>query len=233
MEKIENSIERLSEAKTHLVDLTTKKSSFDAETKRLEGLLMATQGEVDACIKERRGFIEGGGDVFDPRAKRLRKQEQENSALIDDLMFAIETNRKASGAMGLDLYYAHNKATAAIGAYTKSLASQLVAKVLENPPVELLKACHIETMMAFQDPGHLDEKALFQVYRETITYKIMFTEKIKKMFFVSLAELVDKQANEQLFSDEEKSLFALQKPAGVMSPAQAHFFKSTLNQKNG
>jgi hypothetical protein len=127
MENIEISIEQLRVAKTHLNELLAKKKAFDTETNRLEALLKATQDDVDSCIKDRRYFIENGGDVFDPRAKKLRKQEQENSALIDDLVFAIETNRKAAESMDLDLSNAHNNVTGAKNIYVASAVSQLVA----------------------------------------------------------------------------------------------------------
>lgn len=175
MEHIENLIEQLRVAKANFNDFLTKKTNLESEAKRLEGVLNATQAEVDACIKDRREFIECGGDVFDQRAKKLRKQEQENAALIDDLVFAIETNRKAAESMLFDLTDAHNNATNAKARYKESMVSQLIAQALANPPVELLKVCHFATVDELADPTSFDVHILRAASSQN--YRNMFIKK--------------------------------------------------------
>ncbi len=229
MENIEISIEQLRVAKTHLNELLAKKKAFDTETNRLEALLKATQDDVDSCIKDRRYFIENGGDVFDPRAKKLRKQEQENSALIDDLVFAIETNRKAAESMDLDLSTAHNNVTGAKNIYVASAVSQLVAEALANPPVDLLKACHFATVAEFEDPFSFDVQAL-QVF-ENPTYKNMFIKKMNELLHSKLAVFASKQHNDALINDEEKTLLSVPELKEKLSPAQAHIIRASRNKK--
>lgn len=229
MENIENSIERLRVAKAHFNELLTKKTGLESEANRLEGLLNATQAEVDACIKERRDFIEGGGDVFDPRAKKLRKQEQENAALIDDLVFAIETNRKAAESMIFDLTDAHNEATNAKRAYVASMVSQLIAQALANPPVELLKACHFMAVSALEDPAGFDVHVL-RVHSDP-NYRNMFIKKIGELLMNELSVFVDIDANREHISEEEKALLSVPAFKEKLTPAKVHVIRAAHDKK--
>lgn len=229
MEHIENLIEQLRVAKANFNDFLTKKTNLESEAKRLEGVLNATQAEVDACIKERREFIECGGDVFDPRAKKLRKQEQENAALIDDLVFAIETNRKAAESMLFDLSTAHNNATNAKSAYVASMVSQLIAQALANPPVELLKACHFATVASFEEPFNFDVQTLKAQNRAT--YQNMFIKKMNELFLNELSAFTDRKANIEHISEEEKALLSVPEFKEKISPAQAHMIRASREKK--
>lgn len=224
MENIENSIEQLRVAKANFNELLTKKTGLESEASRLEGFLNATQAEVDACIKERRGFIAGGGDVFDPRAKKLRKQEQENAALIDDLVFAIETNRKAAESMIFDLTDAHNEATNAKRAYVASMVSQLIAQALANPPVELLKACHFLTVATFEEPFNFDAQVLQATHE--LSYQNMFIKKLKELLLSDISAFADIAVNAERFSEEEKALLLVPAFKEKLTPAQVHVIKA-------
>lgn len=224
MENIETAALQLTEAKARYAELLANKTRLKSESERLETLLQATQSEVDACIKERRDFIECGGDVFDPRSKKLRKQEQENAALIDDLKFAIETNDKAAGALLFDLSNAHEKAMGKSRVLVKEMIADLIAKVKENPPVELLMACHLATQVHFEE-GYsffLQELSVF----EKTTYENAFKKQMNRLFSNELTELTSSDYRRAMISEEDKALLSVPLLKDKLSPAQAHFIKA-------
>lgn len=224
MENIETAALQLTEAKARYEELLANKTRLKSESERLETLLQATQSEVDASIKERRDFIECGGDVFDPRSKKLRKQEQENAALIDDLVFAIETNNKATEALLFDLSSAHEKAMGKSRVLVKEMIADLIAKVKENPPVELLMACHLATQVHFEEgfSFFLQELSVF----EKTTYENAFRKQMNRLFSSELAKLASSDYRRAMTSEEERALLSVPQLKDKLSPAQAHFIKA-------
>lgn len=224
MENIETAATKLAEAKARFAELLAHKNRLKSESERLETLLQATQSEVNACIKERRDFIEGGGDVFEPHAKKLRKQEQENASLIDDLKFALDTNRNAADEMMFDVSAAHDNLEGSHRVYAKALESEFLEAVRKNPPVELLKACHLATHAHFTEG--------FSFFLETIavtekpTYETAFVKKMGELLRNSLWEFSKPEYCKALFSEEEAVLLRVPELRGKITPAQAHFIKA-------
>lgn len=229
MENLETAVANLNKAKERFAELLANKNRLKSESERLDTLLQATQSEVDACIKERRDFIEGGGDVFEPHAKKLRKQEQENASLIDDLKFARDTNRKAADEMTINVSAAHDKLEGSHRVYAKALESELLEAVRKNPPVELLKACHLATHAHFAEG--------FSFFLATIaatekpTYKAAFVRKMAELILNSLSELATPEYCKALFSEEEASLLRVPALRDKITPAQAHFIRASRNKR--
>lgn len=228
MENLDIATEQLNKAKARLAELVANKTRLENESERLQTLLQATESEVYASIKERREFIEGGGDVFDQRAKKLRKEEQVNAALIDDLKFAIETNRNASEAMLFDLSSAHDKALGNRNVLVRAMIANLLAKVLENPPTELLKVCHLATQAHFEE-GSSFFLATLSV-DEKVSYENAFLKKMRELLSNDLSSLISFESNKALLSDDERALLSIHVLKDKLSPAQAHIIKSSKNK---
>lgn len=229
MENLEIAVEKLNEAKVRYAELLANKARLESESVRLQTLLQATESEVDACIKERREFIEGGGDVFEPHAKKLRKQELENASLIDDLRFACDTNRKAADEMMFKVSAAHDSLEGSHRVYAKALESELIEAVRNNPPVELLKACHLATHAHFTE-GFSFFLATIAV-AEKPTYEAAFVKKMGELLCNSLYEFSKPEYCKALFSEEEAALLRVPVLRGKITPAQAHYIRASKNQR--
>lgn len=228
MANLDLAVEQLKEAKTRLAELLSNKTRLESESERLESLLQATESEVEACIKERREFIEGGGDVFDSHSSKLRKQELSHAVVIDDLKFAIDTNNKAVEAMLLDLSAAHDAAMGKARTLVGEMIADLIAKVLQNPPVELLKACHLATQVHFEE-GFSFFLATLAVSQKT-TYENAFNKKMSELFRGEFAALSTSDYRNAIISEEEKALLSIPVLKDKLSPAQAHVIKASRNK---
>lgn len=229
MENLNIAVEELKKAKAHYDELLSNKTRLEKEGERLKSLLQATESEVNACIKERRDFIECGGDVLDPRSKKLRKQEQENAALIDDLKFAIETNDKAAEAMMFDLSVANENAAGKARVLVSAKIADDLAEVRNNPPIALLRACHLATQVHFEEgfSFFLQELSVF----EKTTYENAFKKQMNRLLSHELAELTRSDYRRAMISEEDKALLSIPVLKGKLSPAQAHFIRESRNKK--
>ena len=162
--------------------------------------------------------------MFDPRSKKLRKQEQENAALIDDLVFAIETNDKAAEAMLFDLSAANDAANGKRRLYLMARIADCMARVRENPPVDLLMACHLATQMHFEQgfSFFLQELSVF----EKTTYENAFRKQMNRLFSSELAKLASSDYRRAMISEEEQALLYVSPLKDKLSPAQAHLIKA-------
>ena len=224
MNTVQIAEEKLQADKAVFSELFDKYKRANDEAGRLANLLQATEAEATACADERKAFIESGGDVFDPRSKKLRKQGQEHLELIDDLKLAIETNRKHADEMLFDLSQLHRNAVDQRYVYVKELIASGIAKVLENPPEELLRVCHLATEAAFDEPFNFDALTLYKS-GDSFTYEAMFMMQLEKIFRNFLRGLADRNANRDLISADEKALLSIPEFKDKLTPARAHFIK--------
>lgn len=224
MNTVQIAAEKFQAEKTKFCEKLEKYKSANGEADRLANLLQATEAEATACADERKAFIESGGDVFDPRSKKLRKQGQEHLELIDDLKLAIETHRKNADEMLFDLSQLHRNAVGQRHIYTNELIASGIAKVLENPPVDLLRACHLATEAAFDEPFNFDALVLYKS-GDSFTYEAMFMMQLEKIFHGFLRGFADRNANQDLISADEKALLSIPVFKEKLSPARAHFIK--------
>lgn len=229
MNTVQIAAEKLQAAKSVFAELLDKQTQMIGEAERLTSLLQATEADVAVCIEERKAFIASGGDVFDLRAKKLRKQEQENAALIDDLRFAIAANRKAADALMFELSKAHDIALGKKTAYVSALLGELVAKILQNPPEDLLRACHFASLAALEGPWSFDVQVI--AMHGDYSYEAMFIKKLNELFRNDLRSLQESGANSALVSDDEKALLSIPAFKEKLSPAQAHFLKANRTAK--
>lgn len=223
MNTVQIAEEKLQADKAVFSELFDKYKRANDEAGRLANLLQATEAEATACADERKAFIESGGDVFDPRSKKLRKQGQEHLELIDDLKLAIETNRKHADEMLFDLSQLHRNAVDQRYVYVKELIASGIAKVLENPPEELLRVCHLATEAALDEPFNFDASVLYLGHG--LTYEAMFMRKLEGLFLDALRSLKDRNANRDLISADEKSLLSIPVFKDKLTPVRAHFIK--------
>ena len=224
MNTLQTAEEKLQAAKTEFCELFDKHKRANDEADRLATLLQATEAEATACVDERKAFIESGGDVFDPRAKKLRKQGQEHLDLIDDLKFAIETHCKRADEMLFDLSEAHRRAESSKDQYVSALFDELVCKVLQNPPEDLLRACHFASVAALGVPLGWDRVTL-ECWGE-VNYENMFKLKIQQLFTNQLRNFTHKSVSGGLVTEEEKTLLHIPVFEEKLSPARAHFIKA-------
>lgn len=223
MNTVQIAAEKLQAAKAVFSELFDKYTRARGDADRLAILLQATEAEATACADERKAFIESGGDVFDSRAKKLRKQGQEHLDLIDDLKFAIETNRKCADEMLFDLSQAHQSAESSKDKYVSALFDELVGKVLQNPPEDLLRACHFASVAALGVPYGWDRVSLS--FCGEVNYENMFKLKIQQLFSNQLRHLTHQSVSGGLVTEEEKTLLHIPVFEEKLSPARAHFIK--------